>query len=168
MCPKLIELLSWNVHVCCFMLARASTKTFVSRIHINQPSPKNSEKNLLQPCHSLARGITVQYSTQLVVLLYTYFWPTLWLRNKNQQNAQFSTVRPGEPSGHVVIKTRHRTATPRLSTESIQFERDEVYIPSQNQKRILKTTKNPAYTNHRTEQGWNNHPHYITKRNYRK
>ena len=34
MCPKLIELLSWNgpsVHVCCFMLARASTKTFVSR-----------------------------------------------------------------------------------------------------------------------------------------
>ena len=28
---------SWNgptVHVCCFMLARASTKTFVSRIHI--------------------------------------------------------------------------------------------------------------------------------------
>ena len=38
MCPKLIELLSWNgptVHVCCFMLApRASTKTFVSRNHI--------------------------------------------------------------------------------------------------------------------------------------
>jgi len=28
---------SWNdmtVHVCCFMLARASTKTFVGRIHI--------------------------------------------------------------------------------------------------------------------------------------
>ena len=35
MCPKLIELLSWNgptVHVCCFMLGRASTKTFVSRV----------------------------------------------------------------------------------------------------------------------------------------
>ena len=35
MCPKLIELLSWNgptVHVCCFMLARAFTKTFVSRV----------------------------------------------------------------------------------------------------------------------------------------
>jgi len=35
MCPKLIELLSWNgptVHVYCFMLARASTKTFVSRV----------------------------------------------------------------------------------------------------------------------------------------
>ena len=31
MCPKLIELLSWNgptVHVCCFMSARASNKTF--------------------------------------------------------------------------------------------------------------------------------------------
>ena len=37
MCPKLTELLSWNgmtVYVCCFMLARASNKTFVSRIHI--------------------------------------------------------------------------------------------------------------------------------------
>jgi len=47
MCPKLIELLSWNgptFHVCRFMLARASTKTFVSRIHIRYPSPKNSEK----------------------------------------------------------------------------------------------------------------------------
>jgi len=35
MCPKLTELLSWNgptVRVCCFMLARASTKTFVSRV----------------------------------------------------------------------------------------------------------------------------------------
>ena len=31
------EISSWNgptVHVCCFMLARASTKTFFSRIHI--------------------------------------------------------------------------------------------------------------------------------------
>ena len=37
MCPKLIELLLWNgptVHVCYFMLSRASTKTSVSRIHI--------------------------------------------------------------------------------------------------------------------------------------
>jgi len=35
MCPKLIELICWNdptVHVCCFMLARASTKTFVNRV----------------------------------------------------------------------------------------------------------------------------------------
>ena len=62
MCPKLIELLSWNgptVHVCCFMLARASTKTFVSRVK------KNSEKKLRQPKNSLAgslvsRDITVQ------------------------------------------------------------------------------------------------------------
>jgi len=50
MCPKLIELLSWNgptVHVCCFMLARASTKTFVSRIDIRQPSPKTAKKSSL-------------------------------------------------------------------------------------------------------------------------
>ena len=72
MCPKLIELLSWNgptVHVCCFMLARASTKTFVSRIHIRFSSPKNSEKNLRQPKKSLAgslvsRGITIYRSLQ--------------------------------------------------------------------------------------------------------
>ena len=46
-CPKLTELLSWNgptVHVCCFILARAFTKTFVCRIHIRLPSRKNSEK----------------------------------------------------------------------------------------------------------------------------
>ena len=73
MCPKLIELLSWNgptIHVCCFMLTRASTKTFVSRIHIRQPNPyslaeyKNNGKNLRQPKNSLAgslvsRGITI-------------------------------------------------------------------------------------------------------------
>jgi len=38
---------SWNgptVHVCCFMLARASTKTLVSRIHIRYPSPKTAKK----------------------------------------------------------------------------------------------------------------------------
>ena len=64
MCPKLIELLSWNgptVHVCCFMLARASTKTFVSRIHIRQPSPKNGEKNLPQPKKSLAVTRQLRY-----------------------------------------------------------------------------------------------------------
>ena len=47
MCPKLIELLSWNgptVHVC--MLARASTKTFVSRINIRQPSPKKTARKI--------------------------------------------------------------------------------------------------------------------------
>ena len=61
MCPKLIELLSWNgptVHVCCSMLARAFTKTFVSRIHIRQPSPKK-RKNLRQPKHFFSR-VTLQ------------------------------------------------------------------------------------------------------------
>ena len=46
MCPKLIELLSWNgptVHVCCFMLARASTKTFVSRV---QKTAEKKESSL--------------------------------------------------------------------------------------------------------------------------
>ena len=61
MCPKFIELLSWNdptVRVCCFMLSRASTKIFVSRIYIRKPSQKNSEKifvsrKLRQQGHSL-------------------------------------------------------------------------------------------------------------------
>ena len=56
MCPKLIELLSWNgptVHICCFMLASASTKTFVSRVQ------KTAKKNFVsrkirQQGHSLA------------------------------------------------------------------------------------------------------------------
>ena len=72
---------SWNgptVHVCCFMLARASTKTFVSRIHIRQPSPKNSEKNLRQPKNSLAgslvsRGITVFHYTHQHMHIYVLF-----------------------------------------------------------------------------------------------
>jgi hypothetical protein len=41
MCPKLTELLSWNaptVHVCYFMLARASIETFVTR---NKKTAKN-------------------------------------------------------------------------------------------------------------------------------
>ena len=62
MCPKLIELLSWNgptVHVCCFMLARAYTKTFVSRIRIRQPSPKTAKttfvsRKISQHGHSLS------------------------------------------------------------------------------------------------------------------
>ena len=61
MCPKLIELLSWNgptVHVYCFMLARASTETFVSRIHIRQPSPKTAKKSSL--AEKFVRRVTRQ------------------------------------------------------------------------------------------------------------
>ena len=56
MCPKLIELLSWNgptVHVCCFMLARACTKTFVSRVQKTAKKIFVSRKNR-QQVHSLA------------------------------------------------------------------------------------------------------------------
>ena len=61
MCPKLIELLSWNgptVHVCCFILARASTKTFVSRIHIRYPNPNNSKKKSSLAGSLVSRGFT--------------------------------------------------------------------------------------------------------------
>ena len=59
MCPKLIELLSWNgptVHVWCFMLARASTKTlptFVSRVQNNSEKIFVSRK-IRKQGHSLA------------------------------------------------------------------------------------------------------------------
>ena len=53
------------------MLARASTKTFVSRIRIRELSPKNSGKNLRNPKNSLAgslvsRGIAVSGVAKLV------------------------------------------------------------------------------------------------------
>ena len=91
MCPKVTELLSWNgptVHVCCFMLARASTNTFVSRIHIRQPSPKNNEqifvsRKIGQQGHSLAEvslqlqvyqsGSMPWFSLQISVLLILVF-----------------------------------------------------------------------------------------------
>ena len=41
---------SWNgptVHICCFMLAHTSTKTFVSRIHIRQPVRITAKKSSL-------------------------------------------------------------------------------------------------------------------------
>ena len=47
MCPKFTELLSWNgptVHVCCFMLGRASTKTFVSRVQKTAKKSSLAEK----------------------------------------------------------------------------------------------------------------------------
>ena len=63
MCPKLIELLSWNgptVHVCCFMLALASTKTFVSRVQKKQRWEKIFVSRKIQLAGSLfSRGITV-------------------------------------------------------------------------------------------------------------
>ena len=57
MCPKLIELFSWNgptVHVCCFMLARASTKTFVSRVQKTAENKIFVSRNIRQQGHSLA------------------------------------------------------------------------------------------------------------------
>jgi hypothetical protein len=61
MCPKLIELLLWNgptVHVCCFMLARASTKTFISRVQKTAKKSIRCPKNLLAGS-LVSRGITV-------------------------------------------------------------------------------------------------------------
>ena len=55
-CPKLIELLCWNgptVHVCFFMLARTSTKTFVSRVQKTAKKIFVSQKTR-QQSHSLA------------------------------------------------------------------------------------------------------------------
>ena len=56
MCPKLTGILPWNgptVHVCCFILVRASTKTFVSRVQKTAKKISVSRKIRLQG-HSLA------------------------------------------------------------------------------------------------------------------
>jgi hypothetical protein len=59
------------------------------------------------------------------------------------------TVHWGDPSRHVVIKTKHRTATPHPSTECIQFKRNE-RLYSKLQPKMdpendnLKMTKNQA------------------------
>jgi len=71
-------------------------------------------------------------------------------------------------SGHVVIKTEHRRATPRLSTECIQFKRNErLYSklqPTTDPENDEKSSLLPI-----TEQnkGGTTNPYYITKRNYR-
>ena len=66
-CPKLIELLSWNgptVHVCCFMLARASTKTFVGRV-------QKQRKNLRYPKNSLAGSLVSRGINVFMTLFFT-------------------------------------------------------------------------------------------------
>ena len=83
MCPKLIELLSWNrqtVHVCCFMLARASTKTFASRVQKNGEKIFVSRK-IRQQVHSLAEAslyfpslVTVTKISQAARLLPCIRW----------------------------------------------------------------------------------------------
>ena len=77
MCPKLTELLSWNgptVHVCGFMLARASLKhslaesIFVSRVQKQRKgfvSRKNSLAGSL-----VSRGITVLGTFRTLSVLY--------------------------------------------------------------------------------------------------
>ena len=61
MYPKLIELLSWNgpiFHVCCFILSRASTETFVSQ-------------KIRQQGHSLAEVSLYLVSVRHIILLGT-------------------------------------------------------------------------------------------------
>ena len=80
-----------NVHVCCFMSARASTKTFVSRIHIRQPRPKNSEKNLRQPKNSLAGSLVSRSITVYILLCLTEYIHNFILALYLKQNGMFST-----------------------------------------------------------------------------
>ena len=81
MCPKLIEILSWNgptVHVCCFMLARASTKTFVNRVQKTAKKPSLAQKFVSsvtrQPrYHCNSKQIFIRYTalTKLVFITET-------------------------------------------------------------------------------------------------
>ena len=117
----------WNgptVHVCCFMLARASTKAFVSRIHIRLSSPKNSEENLCQPKNSLAgslvsRVITVYVTTRMLlfssqtILMLTHC-------GRVTQICVFNTVKLGtsasSPQCHSTRRNVSRRITPSSTT----------------------------------------------------
>ena len=75
-CPKLIELLlsSWKgptVHVCCFMLACASTKTFVSRVRKTAKEIFVSRKIRYQG-HSLAE-VSLYLCIMYACTIYFYF-----------------------------------------------------------------------------------------------
>jgi hypothetical protein len=68
---------SWNgptVHVCCFMLARASTKTFVSRVR------KTAKKSSLAGS-LVSQGITVHIRNDINILplIFDNLYRTLWL-----------------------------------------------------------------------------------------
>jgi hypothetical protein len=68
-------------------------------------------------------------------------------------------VRRGESSEHGVMKTKHSTATAGLSTECIEFKRNErLYCKLQPTTNPENDEKFQLITNHRTEQRWNNQP----------
>ena len=84
MCPKLIELLSWNgptVHVCCFMLARASTKTFVSQIQKTAKKKSSLAEKLVSKATRQPRYHSI-YENFVI-------YPKIWLRNSLRPQMQF-------------------------------------------------------------------------------
>ena len=99
------KLSSWNgptVHVCCFVLARASTKTFFSRIHIRQPSPKNIEKifvsrKIRQQGHPLA-GVSLYFGT----------WRRVsWRKFTEYSQEDIASILKGEEVMCINLITRH-------------------------------------------------------------
>jgi len=78
-------------------------------------------------------------------------------------------VHQGDPSGHGVIKTKHRTATSRLSTDCIQFKRNErLYSKLQPTMDPEKDEKSSLLSITEQNEGETTNPYYIIKRNYRK
>ena len=68
-CPKLTELLSWNgptFHICCFTLARASTKTFVSRVKKTAKKSSLAKKFVSRVTRQPRYHCTVHHSSSTV------------------------------------------------------------------------------------------------------
>ena len=103
------QISSWNgptAHICCFTLARASTKTFVSRIHIRKLSPKNSEKivsrKIRQQGHSLAEvSLYLQNVTKTIQSACT--------NNKLHNSNKLSEINDIDTPSLSVQKSNHST-----------------------------------------------------------
>ena len=114
MCPKLIELLFWNgptVHVWCFMLARASTKTFFIRIHIRQPSPKKKQRKKSQLTEKFLIRVTRQPRYHCIVKVINRYQYILIFFPKGQQ--------PLVGQGRLTLEaTRSHSNSRRLVTQT--------------------------------------------------
>ena len=120
MCPKLIELLSQNgptVHVCCFMSARASTKTFVSRIHIRQPSPKKTAKKFL-----VSRKFRSQGHSLAEVTLYIYIYIQWSLRHRDHANeGQTVAKQRFHNTYYCIFKEYLVSRSPKRNTQGFRY-----------------------------------------------
>jgi len=147
-------------HRILYNLIPREKRTMISFYHLR--STKQLQQTTLNRYETLIAVISTMKEKQCGGIIFRLYF-TAW----TQSTAR--TVRRGEPSGHVVIKTKHRTATPRLFTECIQFKRNErLYSKLQSTTDPENDEKSSLLPITEQNKGRTTNPYYITKRNYRK